>query len=67
MQSLITVRKYAEWLPLLEREQNVKVLDDGGGRALYSKGKYYGLLTKEQAQYYFMLNTVTGNIYECNR
>ncbi|WP_255288989.1 hypothetical protein [Bacillus thuringiensis] len=67
VQSLITLRKYANWLLLLEREQNVKVLEDDGGRTLYNKGKYDGLLTKEQAQYYFMISTVTRNIDECDR
>ncbi|PRT35340.1 hypothetical protein [Bacillus wiedmannii] len=62
VQPVKVLRKYADWLPLLEREQNVRVLDDDGGRMLYKEGKYEELLTKEQAQYYFMINTVIGNI-----
>ncbi|EJV61776.1 hypothetical protein IEO_03071 [Bacillus wiedmannii] len=62
VQPVKVLRKYADWLPLLEREQNVKVLDDDGGRMLYNEGKYDELLTKDQAQYYFMFNTIMGRV-----
>lgn len=62
VQPVIVMRKYIDWIPLLEQEQNVKVLDDDGGRILYSKGEYDRLLPKEQAQYYFMFNAFCNRI-----
>ncbi|WP_157349624.1 hypothetical protein [Bacillus sp. EE-W1] len=62
VQPVIVMRKYIDWIPLLEREQNVRVMDDDGGRMLHSEGRHGELLTKEQAQYYFMFNTIMGRI-----
>lgn len=52
---------YKEWLPILESENGVKIIDDDGGRALSSEGRLDTPITKAEATNYFLRCTVSFN------
>lgn len=49
---------YQEWVPLLEKFNKVKVMDDDGGRAIHHEGRQDEKLDYETANSYFMRCTI---------
>jgi len=54
---------YDEWVPILERKLNLKVLDPDGAREVYRKELQRVLMTEEEAEKYFLMNTVIGKVW----
>ena len=54
---------YDEWVPVLEKKHNLKVLDPDGAREVYRKDLQKVLMTEEEAEKYFLMNTVIGKVW----
>ena len=54
---------YKEWCPILEQENNMKILDDDGYNQLKRDKKTEDKLTRQEASNYFMMCTVEFNIF----
>ena len=49
---------YKEWCPILEVENNIKIIDDDGYRHVKRDNKLNTKLTKQEALNYFYMCTV---------
>lgn len=54
-------KTYTEWCKIFEKENDVKILDNDGGRLLEQQGKLNTKLTKYEAFDYFCRNTIMFN------
>lgn len=54
---------YKEWCPILEKENNMRIIDDDGATQVRRDRKTDTKLTKQEAFQYFIMNTVEFNIY----
>lgn len=52
------LRRYADWEQTLEKEEDCKVYDPDGLRAVINDDKEFKLMTKEEALDYFWFNTM---------
>ena len=54
------LKTYKDWSSELEQERGVKIIDDDGARALASEGRLDELITKQEAEKYFVRCTISG-------
>ena len=54
------LKTYKDWSSELEQERGVKIIDDDGARALASEGRVDELITKQEAEKYFVRCTISG-------
>ena len=55
-----TKKTYEEWKELYEKDNNLIVLDDDGGRVLEREGKLDLKMSKRECTKYLLMNTIIG-------